>query len=379
MAGTGGANIAGNSGNAGATTGGSAGASGSGGAGGLGGGGGAGMVGTCTPPSDVFSPITKLSLTGCVDATDPKKPIARAVSYEVNSPLWSDSADKARAFVLPVGGKIHVRDCAANAADCPNGTQDNGRWDFPVGTVMIKEFMFDGKLVETRLFMHNDAQNWVGYSYEWDEQQTEATITSPDRVDLMFNTGKRTVEWHYPSQQDCLNCHNAAAGSTLGPETAQMNRMVGGMNQIDKIAALGLFEKAPAMPYKAALTTPYATSLGMPQAGATVEEKARSYLHANCSFCHRPGGNYPNFDFRYDTALKDMAICNAVARKGGIASAPDKTLVMVPGKEADSLMWLRMSEANPDKGRMPQVGSYAVDADGVKAVGDWIDSLTACP
>jgi len=166
------------------------GASGSGGTGGTGG---AAVVGTCTPPADVFSPIEKLSLTGCTDPTDTRKPIAKAITYEVNSPLWSDSADKERAFVLPAGSKIHVRNCAANMADCPDGVQDDGRWDFPVGSVMIKIFMFDQKLVETRLFMHLDAADWVGYSYEWDEAQTDATIVSPDRVSVMFNTGTRTV------------------------------------------------------------------------------------------------------------------------------------------------------------------------------------------
>ena len=74
--------------------------------------------------------------------------------YEVNSPLWSDSATKTRAFVLPAGGKIHVKNCTTNPTECPQGAADDGKWVFPVGTVMIKNFMFDGKLVETRLFMH---------------------------------------------------------------------------------------------------------------------------------------------------------------------------------------------------------------------------------
>src|SRR5450432_1287433 len=187
---SGAATVGGNGGASGSASAGSGGVAGSsGGGGGLAGSagtaGGAAVV-TCSPPADVFSPISTLSQTGCVDPADPRKPIASAVTYEVNSPLWSDSADKARAFVLPPGGKIHVRDCAANASDCPMGTQDDGRWDFPVGTVMIKIFMFDEKLVETRLFMHLNADNWIGYSYEWDEAQTDATIVSADRVSVMF-------------------------------------------------------------------------------------------------------------------------------------------------------------------------------------------------
>ncbi|MES1177049.1 MAG: hypothetical protein ABUL62_22195 [Myxococcales bacterium] len=187
------------------------------------------------------------------------------------------------------------------------------------------------------------------------------------------------MSWHYPSQKDCLNCHNTAGGSTLGPETAQLNRVVGTANQIDQLAALSLFETAPTKPYKAALVAPYASQAGTPPASATTEQKARSYLHANCGFCHRPGGNYPNFDFRYDTAFKDMNLCNADAKKGAISSAPGKTKILVPGQETSSVLWLRMNEADPEKGRMPQIASYAVDHDAVSVVGDWIQAISACP
>jgi uncharacterized repeat protein (TIGR03806 family) len=379
---SGNAGSAGVGGSAGSGGGGVAGAAGSassvgGASGGSGGTGGAAVVGTCTPPTDVFSPIEKLSLTGCTDPTDTRKPIAKAVTYEVNSPLWSDSADKERAFVLPAGSKIHVRNCAANMADCPDGVQDDGRWDFPVGTVMIKIFMFDQKLVETRLFMHLDAADWVGYSYEWDEAQTDATIVSADRVSVMFNTGTRTVPWHYPSQEDCLTCHNSAAGFTLGPETAQMNRSVGGMNQLDHFTSLGLFDAALAMPYKTALVTPYTGQAGSPPAGATKEQEARSYLHANCAFCHRPGGAFALFDLRYDTLLKDTQICNVNITKAAPSGAA-ATKIMVPGSSMNSAMWQRMNLTDPDTGRMPQIGSYTVDTSATGVVGSWIDSLTDC-
>jgi uncharacterized repeat protein (TIGR03806 family) len=370
-----------------AGAGGSAGGGAGGGAGSLGGGAGSGgaagsgAIGTCTPPLDVFSPIVKLSQTGCTDPTDTRKPIARAVAYELNSPLWSDSADKQRAFVLPAGAKIHIRNCTASApnlTDCPNGIQDDGRWDFPVGTVMIKIFMFDQKLVETRLFMHLNATNWVGYSYEWDEAQTDATIVSADRVSVMFNTGTRPqpVPWHYPSQDDCLTCHNQAAGSTLGPETAQMNRVVGGMNQLDQFAQLGLFDAPVVKPYKTPLVTPYPGQLGGPSAGATTAQQARSYLHANCGFCHRPGGAFALFDLRYDTLLKDTHICNVDINKAAPSGAA-ATKIMVSGDANDSAMWQRMNLTDPDTGRMPQIGSYAVDTSGVNVVGAWINALTA--
>lgn len=346
-----------------------------------------GKTGSCTPPADINAkPIQKLSETGCMDPKNVTKFVARAVPYEVNSPLWSDGADKARAFVLPKGGKIHVRNCAT-AGDCPNGPADDGKWVFPVGSVLIKSFLFDDKLVETRLFMRIDADNWIGYGYEWNEAQTEAVVAPIDRdLDRPFNTGQRTVKWSYPSRSDCLKCHDPVGGSTLGLETAQQNRVVDGTQQLDRFAALGLFDAPLPKPYKPALETPYRVAASAPSASAPLDQRARSYMHANCAFCHRPadvngtmtsGGNWPRFDLRYDTPLADRKICNVDAKRTapGITAAK----LMVPGSGKTSALWQRAHEPVPDKGRMPQIGSYVVDPDGTQLIGDWIDSITACP
>jgi uncharacterized repeat protein (TIGR03806 family) len=336
----------------------------------------ASVAAKCVPPASVDAPLEKLSDTGCMDASAPTKFAALVTPYEVNSPLWSDSADKTRGMRLPDNKKIHVQDCAKEPALCTSGTADTGKWVFPVGTVMVKSFMFDTKLVETRLFVHFDATTWVGYSYAWNEAQTEATIVPDERKQVQFQTGKRTVEWNYPNRFDCMKCHNDQSGATLGPETDQMNRVVGGKNQIDALAALGFFETPPAKPYAAALVTPYAGQAGTPPASATVEQRARSYLQANCAFCHRPDGDFPSLDMRLGTAFKDMGLCNVAPLKGdvGVVGALD----LVPKKPDQSVVWLRMN-ALPDNGRMPQIGTNQVDTDGVALVGDWIKSIASCP
>jgi len=79
---------------------------------------------TCVPPTDKDRPVEKLSDTGCMDPKQPTKFAAGAVAYEVNSPLWSDRADKERAFFLPRGGKVHVLDCAKEPDACRVGPQD---------------------------------------------------------------------------------------------------------------------------------------------------------------------------------------------------------------------------------------------------------------
>jgi hypothetical protein len=375
------------------TTGGAAGATGADAAGGArdAAGEAAAIVDTCLPPSSIDQPIVKLSQTGCVDPNDPKKFFAGAVPYELNSPLWSDSADKTRAFVLPPGKKIHVKDCVATPAECPGGVADNGKWVFPIGAVMIKNFLFDGKFVETRLFMHVDGTSkpgtcvtgtdcWVGYGYQWDEAQTDASVVPDQRVDIMFNTGKRTVHWHYPSRMDCMTCHNDAGGPTLGPEMAQMNRLLAdGTNQIDNFKTLGVFETAPTKPYKTALVTPYPGQLGGPPATATIEQEARSYLHANCGFCHRPDGVWNNFDLRNDIALKDAKICNVAVKKSATGVDPLTTKLLAPNNIAQSAISIRMAQVDPDLGRMPQIASYMVDDAAVTLVNKWIQSITTCP
>lgn len=364
---------------------------------------------SCAAPSMTALPVCKLSQTGCMDPATPTSFAASAVYYEVNSPLWSDGAAKTRAFVLPAGGKIHVEDCLADAgaaklADCvspagiPSGPADTGRWVFPVGTVMLKSFLFDGKLVETRLLMRVDAStaaligngtDWVGYNYAWNAQQTEATVVPDARTAVAFDTGKRTVTWNYPSFIDCIGCHNATVG-TLGPSTAQMNRTVDAGNQIDDFAARGLFdETAPAKPYAAALVEPYANAdLGLagPPKGATLDQEARSYLSANCGFCHRPDVNDQGFDLRYGLSLYETGICGLMGQDG-IPGMSGALADFAPGDHAASAMWIRMDTPVPasdpgevdDVGRMPPVASFVVDTQATALIAAWIDSIKTCP
>jgi uncharacterized repeat protein (TIGR03806 family) len=335
----------------------------------------------CLPPADVDQPLSLLSQTGCMSATNPTAFASIVIPYVVNSPLWSDGADKARGIRLPPGGKIHVKHCTGASAECLDAA-DDGKWVFPVGTVMVKSFMFNGKLIETRLFTNHDAGNWVGYSYAWNTAQTEATIVLDQRTEVMFDTGQPTkIDWHYPSRLDCMTCHTPTGGDTLGPSTAQMNRTNAGatQNQIDVLAAMNLFDAPIPTPYKAALPTPYDSSVGSQTPGATATQVARSYLQANCAFCHRPDDpNFPSIDLRYDVAFANMGLCNVTPIKGdqGVANS----LLLAPGQPANSVLWLRMDATN-DNGRMPKVASYVIDQNAVDRVGSWITGIssTACP
>jgi uncharacterized repeat protein (TIGR03806 family) len=379
-----------------AGTGGTSQTGGHGGSGGMAGGGSGGMGGTavvpqtCVPFADLTQPIQKLSQTGCVNPSDPTKLAASVIPYEVNSPLWSDGADKTRGMALPNGAKIHVVNCSANPSECPgaNDGADDGKWKFPAGTVMVKSFLFDGKLLETRLLMHPTATTWAGFTYKWDEAQTDATLEGDARDETSFSTGQRTVDWHFPSRMDCVTCHVPDLGyGVLGPETAQMNRVVGGSNQLDELQAMGLFEAPIPTPYKTALIQPTTSQLGSPPASASLEQRATTYLHANCSFCHRanPGdvdcGTDPCLDLRYGVPLANRSICNVTPAKGGFGLTNPVSLA--PGHPELSVMSIRM-KAPPDDGtgrhgRMPLIASYVVDQQAVDLIDSWITSITACP
>jgi cytochrome c551/c552 len=363
----------------------------------------------CSAPVGTALPICALSQTGCMDPANPTHFAANAIYYEVNSPFWSDGAAKTRAFVLPDGGTIHVKDCEPDAGDAsiaecvapngvPSGSADTGKWVFPVGTVMIKNFLFSGKLVETRLLMHVDGAtaaliangtDWVGYNYEWNEAQTEATIAPNKRVAVTFDAGTETVTWNYPSFQDCILCHTAATG-TLGPETDQMNRTVDGGNQIATFVAKGFFDDtAPKPPYAAPMLEPYANAaLGLvgPPPDASVEELSRSYLSANCGFCHRPDVHDLGFDLRYSLTFAQVGICG-LPEENSIPNFTGSYEDFAPGDHASSSMWIRMNIPIPlsdpgeefDVGRMPLIASYVVDTQAVSLIGQWIDSTTSCP
>ncbi len=93
------------------------------------------------------------------------------------------------------------------------------RFLFPVGTVLLKEFSFDGVPHETRLFVHHGDGIWAGYSYEWNQAGTDADLLYGGKVKLLPNG----VNWTYPSAAECKRCHTPVANDALGPEIAQLN------------------------------------------------------------------------------------------------------------------------------------------------------------
>src|SRR5262249_7308322 len=138
-------------------------------------------------------------------------------------------------------------------------------------------------------------------------------------------------------------------------------------NQLATLDHIGLFDvPPPAM----------APVFPAPNSNAPVEQRARAYLHANCSFCHRPQGNGGGpADLRFSTPPPGMGVCDAAPQNGDLG-LPDAKLV-VPGMPSSSIVSLRMHTL--DVHRMPPLATRVVDTVGAQVVDDWITATTACP
>ncbi len=300
-----------------------------------------------------------LAATGCVDSSNPTRPASGLIPYGVNAPFWSDGAVKDRWIGLPNGQNITVG--------------ASGDWDFPNGTVLVKNFSLGAMLVETRLFMHHTDGSWAGYSYQWNDAQTDATLVPGGGTKLWG-----TQTWLYPSEANCLQCHTAVAGRSLGPETAQMNRSFTypqtnrTANQVTTLNAINTL--SPPIAGDPATLPVISDPAG---ASGTLAERARSYLHTNCSQCHRPGGPTPvNLDLRYTTALSATNACNAVPQAGDLGRGAAARII-APGSSANSVLVARVNRRN-DSNQMPPVGSNRIDTAGVALLTQWIDGLPNC-
>jgi uncharacterized repeat protein (TIGR03806 family) len=298
-----------------------------------------------------------LSASGCVDPGDVRLPYAGLVPYDINAAFWSDGADKDRYIGVPNGQTI-----AITAGD---------DWDFPAGTVLVKNFLLNDRLIETRHLMRHPDGVWAGYTYEWNAAETEATRVRNGKTEQIDGQ-----DWVFPDEAECLQCHTGAAGVALGPETGQMNRdftypSTGRTNnQLQTLDAVAMFASP--------LAGNPSTLPQMPDpldATADPGERARAYLHTNCAQCHQPGGPTPvAIDLRYTTSLTDMNACGIAPDAGDLGLVAPQ--LIAPGDASQSIVVLRMGLRDADG--MPPLGSTIADSAGITLVTDWVNALVSC-
>jgi glucose/arabinose dehydrogenase len=341
------------------------------------------------------------------------------IPYSVNAPLWGDNAFKERWIALP-------------GADTRIEFTTSRGWNFPDRTVIVKSFGLEleegnpasRRWIETR-FLTQQQGEWFGYSYAWNDQQTEGTLVDAPGADRTFTIrvpksaqhpdGVRRQTWHYPSRTECMVCHSRAANWVLGLTELQMNKVhdYGGVrdNQLRTLEHLGVLrvnwadearhglrEQAQAKGLSAkevsALMERHATGKGQREAvesslltlppekyrrlvdpydaKADLTLRARSYLHSNCAQCHvEAGGGNAQIDLEFTTKLEQMRLVN-VKPQHHTFGLPDARLIAA-GHPDRSVLLHRM--AHREAGHMPPLATSLVDRPAVAMLREWIRQL----
>jgi uncharacterized repeat protein (TIGR03806 family) len=313
-----------------------------------------------------------LSQTGAFSDTAKRIPSDGLIPYELNVAFWSDGADKSRWIALPKG---------------PIAFSPTGEWRFPPGTVFVKNFDLSldaanpgmTRRLETRLLVCDSSGGVYGVVYKWRADGSDADLLAGSQTeDIAVKAANGEVHpqtWYYPSRQDCLTCHNVKAGGVLGVKTRQMNRIYtypSGIrdNQLRTWKHLGLFEPA----FKDQQLPSFAALARADDASRTLEDRARSYLDANCAQCHRPGGTVANFDARYDTPLADQALIDGPVL---IDQGIEHPRVISPHDIWRSIAYMRVNTVGDIK--MPPLARETIDHAGVQLLNEWINSMPGRP
>ncbi len=312
------------------------------------------------------------------------QPAANVVPYELNTPLFSDYAYKKRFIYFPEGASARY--------------QEKEALDFPVGTVLIKNFYYPNdfrdeagrqsagrqsakgkKILETRLLVYEE-DGWKPLSYLWNEEQTDASFeilgaTIP--VQWTHDDGQiKQTNYIVPNLNQCKSCH--VKDKTLvpiGPTARQLNREneFDGeeQNQLDYLAAHGYLTDLPAAENRPALP------LWNDPESDTLQQRALAYLDINCGSCHNPGGSAKTSGLNLTVFETDPYKLGLM--KPPVAAGKASGILLydiVPGKPEASILLHRMKSTTPDV-MMPELGRTLVHEEGVELIRQWIGQLGA--
>ena len=295
----------------------------------------------------------KLSDFGFFRDAARQKPDEFVFPYALNTPLWSDGADKLRFVYVPEGTQLEA--------------DGEGLLRFPVGSAIIKTFAFgegaDRRLIETRVLLHR-ANGWVALPYRWNAEQTEATLAlAGGRIDLTTPAGE-AISYAIPNKNQCKTCHSIDNKVVpIGPKARNLSPA-----WLGQMAKQGVLDTVPAV-------TQHLPLWAARKARDPAEPLARAYLDVNCAHCHQPGGGASNsgLDLRWeqrDTHAFGIGKRPVAAGRG----AGEYDFAIVAGHPDESILLYRMASSEPGIA-MPELGKASVDREGVAMVRRWISEM----
>ena len=296
------------------------------------------------------------------------KPAQKMMLYDLNTPLFTDYANKKRYIFIPDGKSSLYK--------------VNDAIEFPEGTILVKNFFYSGqqlemesmKIIETRLLIKGK-NKWIALPYIWNDEQTEAFLEiTGGTVPVQLSGMAYPFEYRVPTMLQCKSCHELNGEIVpIGPTVRQLNRnnmyADGSHNQLRKMIDLGWltdYEDQNKWAKAAKWDDPKTFDL---------EDRARAYLDINCGHCHRPGGPGKNSGL-------DLTVFAPNEHSLGIMKAPVAAGAgsgglqydIVPGKPDRSILVFRMMSGDPGI-MMPELGRSLVHGEGIDLVEEWIKSL----
>ena len=277
-----------------------------------------------------------------------QQPAVGVTPYRLNTPLWSDGADKLRFVYLPAGTKA--------AANGP------GLLQLPVGAALVKTFKLSGKLIETRVLLHR-ASGWLALPYVWDADQREARLALGGRRIALTGPAGQPISYAVPNKNQCKECHGVAGavtpigpkGYNLSPEWLGAFQQAGRLDKVPQVARrIPLWERREQAP---------------------AADAARGYLDVNCAHCHNPQGAASNSGL-YLGWLESDPIKLGLGKRPVAAGRGSGNLDfdVVPGDAAHSILYYRMASLEGGIA-MPELGRAKVDPAGLAAVQRWIGGM----
>jgi uncharacterized repeat protein (TIGR03806 family) len=299
-------------------------------------------------------------------------PVDGIMPYQLNTPLFSDYAEKLRFIQLPRDSVIRY--------DSLNVMH------FPVGTTLIKTFYYPHdmrhpekgrRLMETRLLVHNPG-GWNAWVYIWNEEQTEAYLeVAGDRKPVSFTDHNgRSVAFDYiiPNLNECKGCHNTNEIMTpIGPTARQLNgnfHYTGGSeNQLQHWVKAGILRGLYDVSH-----APKAPVWNDPATGS-VADRARTWLDINCAHCHKPDG--PAKTSGLFLSINENDPTKIGINKPPVAAGRGSANLqydIVPGHPEKSILVYRMASTDPGI-MMPELSRKLTHKEGLELVKQWIREM----
>ena len=295
-------------------------------------------------------------------------PVYGVLPYTLNSSLFTDYAQKKRFIWMPAKARAFY-------------VSDYDPLDFPIGTILIKNFYYENilpdnstKIIESRI-MYRKEEGWDFANYLWNDDQTKAVFTSSpsfQQFDWVEGSDTKSVNYKIPSNTECFVCHNVAdKPQPIGakPQNLNMdfNYKNGTRNQLEKWIDIGYLEDN--------LPSNIASTINWKNETESLSLRTRSYLDVNCAHCHSELG-YCNYrplrlSFKDTEDPSNMGVC----------VEPDTNLnddlayIITPRKVANSVMHFRLSSIL-DEYKMPLIGRTLSHSEGVQLIEEYINSLT---